>query len=147
MFNCFDNRRFSTAKIGIAIGIESEPHFHISSSIVSCAASAFSKAGSLRQVPAMSLRSRCRRLSPVMPAPRARGFEGDFVEAFTLGTRSPAKGFIQVIRHIADCVLHTLIVGNAGIQCKHIKLARLRLHSESARSGGEEPASPWRFPA
>jgi hypothetical protein len=38
-------------------------------SMVSCAARALSKAKSLRQVPAMSRRSRCRSRSPVTPAP------------------------------------------------------------------------------
>jgi hypothetical protein len=41
--------------------------FQISSSILSCAANALSKAASSRQVPAMSPRSRCRLRSCVMP--------------------------------------------------------------------------------
>src|SRR3954471_4776556 len=37
-----------------------------------------------------------------------------FVEAFALCLGSPTKGAVDGIRHIADCVLHAFIVGNAG---------------------------------
>jgi len=57
-FNRFDNRNMAAAKVGVAVGIERQLHRHISSSMVSWAISAESKAGSLRQVPAMSARSR-----------------------------------------------------------------------------------------
>src|ERR1700693_3374921 len=53
-FERFDNRHIPPAKVGIAVRVESQLHRHISSSTVSCAATALSKAGSLRQVPAMS---------------------------------------------------------------------------------------------
>src|SRR5262249_27708293 len=67
-----DDGCIAPTEVGVAVRVEREPHCHISSSMVSCAARALSNAGSLRQVPAMSLRSRCRPRSPVTPAPRAR---------------------------------------------------------------------------
>jgi hypothetical protein len=39
-FDSFDDGRIAAAKVGIAIGVECQPHRHISSSIVSCAANA-----------------------------------------------------------------------------------------------------------
>src|SRR5579862_183232 len=74
MFHCLDNRRNVAAQISVAIAVECELHRHISSSIVSCAARALSKAASLRQVPAMSPKSRCRLRSPATPAPRAKAW-------------------------------------------------------------------------
>ena len=58
-FDRFDNSLIAPAQVGVAVCVERQPHCHIPSSIVSCAANALSKAASLRQVPAMSLRSRC----------------------------------------------------------------------------------------
>lgn len=57
-FDGFDHGRMAAAKVGVAVRIKSQPHRHISSSMASCAANALSNAGSLRQVPAMSARSR-----------------------------------------------------------------------------------------
>lgn len=68
-FDRFDNGHTASAQLGIAVRLERQPHRHISLSMVSCAARALSKAKSLRQVPAMSRRSRCRSRSPVTPAP------------------------------------------------------------------------------
>jgi hypothetical protein len=68
-FDGFDNRYISPAQVGITIRVERQFHRHISLSIACCAANARSKAVSLRQVPAMSPRSRCRLCSPAMPAP------------------------------------------------------------------------------
>src|SRR4051812_18247764 len=38
-FDSFDDGRSTAAKVGVAVGVERQPHFHISSSMVSCAAS------------------------------------------------------------------------------------------------------------
>src|SRR3984885_12007526 len=86
-FDRFDNRHIAPAKVGIAVGVERQPQRHISSSMVCCAARALSNAGSLRQVPAMSARSRCRSRSPVTPAPRARA---SIATSFRLLPRSRA---------------------------------------------------------
>src|SRR5215469_7574064 len=67
-----DNGYIAPAKVGVTVCVERQLHFHISSSMVSCASRALSKAGSLCQVPAISLRSRCLLRSPATPAPRAR---------------------------------------------------------------------------
>ena len=86
-FDRFDNRHIAPAKVGIAVRVERQLHRHISSSMVSCAAKALSNAESLRQVPAMSARSRCRSRSPVTPAPRARA---SIATSFRLLPRSRA---------------------------------------------------------
>src|ERR1700690_1497125 len=99
-FDRFDNRGVAPAKVSVAIGIDCQPHRHISSAIASCAANALSKAGSLRQVPAMSARSRCRPRSPVMPAPRARA---STATSFRLLPRSRAA-----LRSASSKVLGTL---------------------------------------
>ena len=58
-FDGFDNRNVAPAQVSID-SCRARPHRHISSSIVCCAANALSNAASLRQVPAMSPRSRWR---------------------------------------------------------------------------------------
>src|SRR5215469_16961423 len=71
-FNRLYHRYIPPAKVFVAIRVERQPHRHISSSMVCCASTAVSEAGSLRQVPAISLRSRSRPRSPLTPVPRAR---------------------------------------------------------------------------
>src|SRR5215813_14554578 len=63
-FDRLDDGYIAPAKVGVTVGVKRQPHRHISSSTVSCAARALSKAVSLRQLPAMSFRSRCRARSP-----------------------------------------------------------------------------------
>ena len=86
-FDGFNDRHIAPAQVGIAIRVERQLHRHISSSIVSCAANARSKAASFRQLPAMSPWSRCRLRSPAMPAPRARA---SMATSFKLLPRSRA---------------------------------------------------------
>jgi NAD(P)-dependent dehydrogenase (short-subunit alcohol dehydrogenase family) len=44
VFDRFDNGRIAAAEVGIAVRVERQPHRHISSSMLSCAANALSKA-------------------------------------------------------------------------------------------------------
>lgn len=70
--DCLNDRCNTAAKVCVTFGVERQLQGHISSSTVSCASRARSKAGSLCHVPAMSLRSRRLTRSSVTPAPRAR---------------------------------------------------------------------------
>ncbi len=117
-FDRFDNRHVAPAKVGIAVRIERQPHRHISSSMVSCAAKALSKAGSLRQVPAMSREIALPVAIPGNASTPGQGFDRYLIQAFAPLARGPAKRFVQSIRHIADGVLHASIVGSVGNKCK-----------------------------
>ena len=55
---------------------------------------------------------------PGNSSPPCESFNRYLIQAFSAFAGGPAEGFIQTARHLANGILHALIVGIAGTQCK-----------------------------
>src|SRR5215469_4927705 len=71
-----------------------------------------------------------------------QGFNCHFVQAFVLLMGSPAKSFVQNIRHVANSVLHANIVGIAGNECKRCCLRTSLLPDQSFQALTTSPQVP-----